>query len=138
LFNYHSSGKDGAPKEYYSLECLLFLLKNVTLTHPVYVRQAAVSFQYHIHFITELDNNNFFFRLKIFLLCVVLTEKTCWLISMEKLPHQPALTNRPLLKFPPRFETEDNLKIVFFNLTVILGQKNHGGANGACCKEAKV
>lgn len=38
-----SSGKDGAPKEYYTLECLLFLLKNVTLTHPVYVRQAAVS-----------------------------------------------------------------------------------------------
>ncbi|PSN55612.1 hypothetical protein C0J52_04026 [Blattella germanica] len=35
------SGKDGAPKEYYTLECLLFLLKNVTLTHPVYVRQAA-------------------------------------------------------------------------------------------------
>lgn len=39
----YSSGKDGAPKEYYTLECLLFLLKNVTLTHPVYVRQAAVS-----------------------------------------------------------------------------------------------
>lgn len=37
------SGKDGAPKEYYTLECLLFLLKNVALTHPVYVRQAAVS-----------------------------------------------------------------------------------------------
>jgi len=40
---YSSSGKDGSPKEYYTLECLLFLLKNVTLTHPVYVRQAAVS-----------------------------------------------------------------------------------------------
>jgi parafibromin len=39
----YSSGKDGAPKEYYTLECLLFLLKNVTLTHPVCVRQAAVS-----------------------------------------------------------------------------------------------
>jgi hypothetical protein len=39
----YSSGKDGAPKEYYTLECLLFLLKNVTFTHPVYVRQAAVS-----------------------------------------------------------------------------------------------
>lgn len=39
----YSSGKDGAPKEYYTLECLLFLLKNVTLSHPVYVRQAAVS-----------------------------------------------------------------------------------------------
>uniref|UniRef100_A0A1B6EIT3 Parafibromin n=1 Tax=Cuerna arida TaxID=1464854 RepID=A0A1B6EIT3_9HEMI len=35
------SGKDGSPKEYYTLECLLFLLKNVTLSHPVYVRQAA-------------------------------------------------------------------------------------------------
>ncbi|XP_054272349.1 parafibromin [Macrosteles quadrilineatus] len=35
------SGKDGASKEYYTLECLLFLLKNVTLSHPVYVRQAA-------------------------------------------------------------------------------------------------
>lgn len=46
FFQFHSSGKDGAPKEYYSLECLLFLLKNVTLTHPVYVRQAAVS--YHV------------------------------------------------------------------------------------------
>ncbi|XP_044728391.1 parafibromin [Chrysoperla carnea] len=38
----YSSGKDGAPKEYYTLECLLFILKNVSLTHPVYVRQAAV------------------------------------------------------------------------------------------------
>ncbi|XP_015921054.1 parafibromin [Parasteatoda tepidariorum] len=35
------SGKEGTPKEYYTLECLLFLLKNVTLSHPVYVRQAA-------------------------------------------------------------------------------------------------
>ncbi|KAJ8918024.1 hypothetical protein NQ315_011477 [Exocentrus adspersus] len=35
------SGKDGNPKEYYTLECLLFILKNVSLTHPVYVRQAA-------------------------------------------------------------------------------------------------
>ncbi|GLV44035.1 hyrax [Carabus blaptoides fortunei] len=35
------SGKDGAPKEYYTLECLLFILKNISLTHPVYVRQAA-------------------------------------------------------------------------------------------------
>ncbi|GFY33530.1 parafibromin [Trichonephila clavipes] len=35
------SGKDGTPKEYYTLECLLFFLKNVQLFHPVYVRQAA-------------------------------------------------------------------------------------------------
>ncbi|VVC26130.1 Hypothetical protein CINCED_3A001888, partial [Cinara cedri] len=40
-FLMYGSGKDGSPKEYYTLECLLFLLKNVTLTHPVYVRQAA-------------------------------------------------------------------------------------------------
>lgn len=41
LFN--SSGKDGGPKDYYTLECLAFLLKNVQLSHPVYVRRAAVS-----------------------------------------------------------------------------------------------
>ncbi|KAK9881909.1 hypothetical protein WA026_018103 [Henosepilachna vigintioctopunctata] len=35
------SGKDGTAKEYYSLECLLFILKNTKVTHPVYVRQAA-------------------------------------------------------------------------------------------------
>ena len=35
------TGKDGTPKEYYTLECLLYLLKNITLQHPVYVRQAA-------------------------------------------------------------------------------------------------
>ncbi|KAH9360168.1 hypothetical protein HPB48_011451 [Haemaphysalis longicornis] len=35
------SGKDGTPREYYTLQCLLFLLKNVHLSHPVYVRQAA-------------------------------------------------------------------------------------------------
>ncbi|KAJ8962059.1 hypothetical protein NQ314_005842 [Rhamnusium bicolor] len=37
----YGSGKDGTTKEYYTLECLLFILKNVSLTHPVYVRQAA-------------------------------------------------------------------------------------------------
>lgn len=37
----YGSGKDGTSKEYYTLECLLFLLKHVQLTHPVYVRQAA-------------------------------------------------------------------------------------------------
>ncbi|KAB0793360.1 hypothetical protein PPYR_12980 [Photinus pyralis] len=35
------SGKDGTAKDYYTLECLLFILKHVSLTHPVYVRQAA-------------------------------------------------------------------------------------------------
>lgn len=38
-----SSGKKGAPREYYTLECLLYLLKNVMLQHSVYVRQCAVS-----------------------------------------------------------------------------------------------
>ncbi|XP_046995367.1 parafibromin [Schistocerca americana] len=35
------SGKGDHAKEYYTLECLLFLLKNVALSHPVYVRKAA-------------------------------------------------------------------------------------------------
>lgn len=38
---FFSSGKEGTTKEYYTLQCLLFILKNVHLTHPVYVRQAA-------------------------------------------------------------------------------------------------
>lgn len=37
----YGSGKKGAPKEYYTLECLLYILKNVGLQHSVYVRQAA-------------------------------------------------------------------------------------------------
>ena len=31
----------GTTKEYYTLECLLYLLKNINLQHPVYVRQAV-------------------------------------------------------------------------------------------------
>lgn len=38
---YGCTGKDGTAKDYYTLECLLYLLKNITLQHPVYVRQAA-------------------------------------------------------------------------------------------------
>ncbi|KAG8304100.1 accessory factor associated with RNA polymerase II [Homalodisca vitripennis] len=35
------SGKNGEPKEFYTLECLVFLLKHVTLPHSTYVRQAV-------------------------------------------------------------------------------------------------
>ncbi|CAK9291760.1 unnamed protein product [Gordionus sp. m RMFG-2023] len=35
------TGKDGIPKEYYSLECVLFLLKNIKKAHPKYVKDAA-------------------------------------------------------------------------------------------------
>ncbi|XP_066293579.1 parafibromin-like [Branchiostoma lanceolatum] len=35
------TGKDGTAKEYYTLESILFLLKNVHLAHPIYVRRAA-------------------------------------------------------------------------------------------------
>lgn len=37
------TGKDGIPKDYYTLDCILFLLKNVNLAHPLYVRQAAAA-----------------------------------------------------------------------------------------------
>ncbi|XP_052222917.1 parafibromin-like [Dreissena polymorpha] len=37
------TGKDGVPKEYYTLDCILFLLKNVQLAHPLYVREAAAT-----------------------------------------------------------------------------------------------
>lgn len=35
-------GKDGQAKEYYTLECLVYFLKNVDLPHAVYAKQAAV------------------------------------------------------------------------------------------------
>ena len=31
------------PREYYTLDSLLFLLKNVSLSHPMYVSRAGVS-----------------------------------------------------------------------------------------------
>ena len=37
------SGQGGTLKEYYTLESLLFLLKNVSLSHPSYVARAGVS-----------------------------------------------------------------------------------------------
>lgn len=39
-----STGKEGQPKEYYTLDSILFLLNNVHLPHPSYVRRAAVSY----------------------------------------------------------------------------------------------
>ncbi|XP_042898250.1 parafibromin isoform X4 [Parasteatoda tepidariorum] len=35
------SGKDGTQKKYYTLECLLYFIKNASLSHPKYVEQAA-------------------------------------------------------------------------------------------------
>ncbi|KAK6302367.1 hypothetical protein J4Q44_G00267220 [Coregonus suidteri] len=36
-----ATGKEGQPKEYYTLDSILFLLNNVHLPHPSYVRRAA-------------------------------------------------------------------------------------------------
>uniref|UniRef100_A0A8C7IMB2 Cell division cycle 73, Paf1/RNA polymerase II complex component, homolog (S. cerevisiae) n=1 Tax=Oncorhynchus kisutch TaxID=8019 RepID=A0A8C7IMB2_ONCKI len=36
------TGKEGQPKEYYTLDSILFLLNNVHLPHPSYVRRAAM------------------------------------------------------------------------------------------------
>lgn len=43
VFYFKRTGKEGIPKEYYTLDCILFLLKNVILQHALYVREAAVS-----------------------------------------------------------------------------------------------
>ncbi|KAK2186474.1 hypothetical protein NP493_199g06037 [Ridgeia piscesae] len=39
----YGTGKDGISKDYYSLDCILFLLNNVALPHALYVRQAAAA-----------------------------------------------------------------------------------------------
>ncbi|ODN06259.1 Parafibromin [Orchesella cincta] len=57
----YGSGKDGAAKEYYTLECLLFLLKNVSLSHPVYVRHAAAE---NIPVVTRPDRKDVLAYLK--------------------------------------------------------------------------
>uniref|UniRef100_A0A8C9NCV9 Parafibromin n=1 Tax=Serinus canaria TaxID=9135 RepID=A0A8C9NCV9_SERCA len=41
LFLCYRTGKEGQPREYYTLDSILFLLNNVHLSHPVYVRRAA-------------------------------------------------------------------------------------------------
>ncbi|XP_054158083.1 parafibromin-like [Oppia nitens] len=38
---YTSESSREGPKEYYTLECLLYFLKNIQLQHPTYVKQAA-------------------------------------------------------------------------------------------------
>ena len=43
FYLYLRTGQGGISKEYYSLESLLFLLKNVSLSHPMYVQRAGVS-----------------------------------------------------------------------------------------------
>ncbi|XP_067941527.1 parafibromin-like [Watersipora subatra] len=37
----YGTGKESVAKEYYTVDCILFLLKNVHLPHAMYVRQAA-------------------------------------------------------------------------------------------------
>ena len=44
------TGKDGTAKDYYTLECLLYLLRNITLQHPVYVRQVNYLFTANVTF----------------------------------------------------------------------------------------
>ncbi|XP_008486294.1 parafibromin-like, partial [Diaphorina citri] len=38
---HYQSSREGAVKKYYTLECLLFFLKNIGLNHTAYVRKAA-------------------------------------------------------------------------------------------------
>ncbi|XP_026677144.1 parafibromin [Diaphorina citri] len=40
---HYQSSREGAVKKYYTLECLLFFLKNIGLNHTAYVRKAAAS-----------------------------------------------------------------------------------------------
>lgn len=37
------TGKEGRAKDYYTLECLAFLIKNRDLQHSMYVKNAGVS-----------------------------------------------------------------------------------------------
>ena len=73
------TGKDGTAKDYYTLECLLYLLRNITLQHPVYVRQVKCDK------ICASKHCRYSHLLRLLLrtspLYAGLTEKTCWVIS---------------------------------------------------------
>ncbi|KAJ8884298.1 hypothetical protein PR048_016155 [Dryococelus australis] len=53
-----------------------------------------------LHSLTRCTSDKLW--LKIFLLFVVLTEKTCWHISMERLRHVQILINLHLWRYPHR------------------------------------
>ena len=55
------TGTDGTPKDYYTIECLMYLLKNLTMQHPVYVRQAASQ---DIHTVKRPDRKDLLAYLK--------------------------------------------------------------------------
>ena len=45
--------KDHGLWEYYTLECLLYFLKNISLQHPAYVKEAAVRFYFRFIDVTS-------------------------------------------------------------------------------------
>ncbi|XP_041369422.1 parafibromin-like [Gigantopelta aegis] len=49
------TGKDGIVKEYYTLDSILFLLKNVHLQHPMYVREAVAA---SVHVVRRPDRKD--------------------------------------------------------------------------------
>lgn len=40
----YGTGREGSPKEYYSIETILFFLENVEQTHPIYIKAALQKF----------------------------------------------------------------------------------------------
>lgn len=73
-----STGKEGQPKEYYTLDSILFLLNNVHLPHSSYVRRAAVSG------LQKLSNLSFFPAFFFFLHHVVDLSVSC--LQTENIP----------------------------------------------------
>lgn len=68
----YRTGKEGQPREYYTLDSILFLLNNVHLSHPVYVRRAAVSRPHKMWFLS-CDNEyvcSYFQGMMVALVCM--------------------------------------------------------------------
>lgn len=90
-----STGKEGQPKEYYTLDSILFLLNNVHLPHPSYVRRAAVSagkmsnIQCHMSASVCLTCLYVAGRQRTFLSSGGLIEKTCCHISIVTVVSAP-------------------------------------------------
>ena len=75
------TGKDGTAKDYYTLECLLYLLRNITLQHPVYVRQVLCDFNSYSYKLLASTTLDLRLPQRTSPLCAGLTERTCWVTS---------------------------------------------------------
>ncbi|KAI8518518.1 accessory factor associated with RNA polymerase II [Branchiostoma belcheri] len=121
------TGKDGTPKEYYTLESILFLLKNVHLAHPIYVRRAAAD---SIPVITRPDRKD---------LLAYLNGETSTSLSIDKsAPLEITLQKPTQVKRTAEDADKDNFKKPKVEMAKVMQDKERLAARLETPKEGTV